>query len=73
MGDFHKTGSSEGKKIGSSEGKPLTLKSLSSNPPTLLSSNNQPSPQPSPMGEGAFRHSEPAGERIQLINDIPLP
>ena len=30
----------EGKKIGSLEGKPFTLNSLSSNPPTLLSSNN---------------------------------
>ena len=67
MGDFLKTGSLEGKKLGSLEGKPFTLKSLSSNPPTLLSSDNHPSPQPSPTGEGVFRHSEPTGERIQLI------
>ena len=26
--------------------------------PTFISSNNQPSPQPSPMGEGALRHPE---------------
>ena len=67
MGDFLKTGSSEGKKIGRYEGKPFTLNSLSSNPPALLSSDNHPSPQPSPTGEGVFRHSEPTGERIQLI------
>ena len=81
MGDFLKTGSSEGKKLGSLEGKLFTLKSLSSNPPTLLSSDNHPSPLPSPTGEGAICHpelvsgsqetiachSEPAGERIQPI------
>ena len=32
----------EGKKIGSLEDKPFTLKSLSSNPPTLLSSDKPP-------------------------------
>ena len=42
---------SEGKKIGSLEGKLFTLKSLSSNPPTFLSSTNHPSPQPSPIGD----------------------
>ena len=39
-----RSGDLEGKKIGSLEGKPFTLNSLSSNPPTLLSSNNQPLP-----------------------------
>ena len=36
----------EGKKIGRYEGRLFTLKSLSSNPPTLLSSTNHPSPLP---------------------------
>ena len=51
MGDFLKTGSSEGKKIGSLEGKPFTLKSLSSNPPTLLSSDKPLSLTLSPKGQ----------------------
>ena len=59
----------EGKKLRSFEGKPFTLKSLSSYPPTLLSSN-PPSPRPSPTGEGAFRHSEAQrAERIQPIEN----
>ena len=37
-----RSGNLEGKKIGRLEGKPFTLNSLSSNFPTLLSSNNQP-------------------------------
>ena len=38
--EVRRSGDLEGKKIGSLEGKPFTLNSLSSNPPTLLSSNN---------------------------------
>ena len=38
--EVRRSGDLEGTKIGSLEGKPFTLKSLSSNPPTLLSSNN---------------------------------
>ena len=38
--EVRKAGNLEGKKIGSLEGKPFTLNSLSSNPPTLLSSSN---------------------------------
>ena len=38
--EVRKSGNLEGKKIGSLEGKPFTLNSLSSNPPTLLSSSN---------------------------------
>ncbi len=69
--EFKKSGCKanlEGKKIRRYEGKLFTLKSLSSNPPTLLSSK-QPSPQPSPIGEGVICHSEPLGERIQPIEN----
>ena len=57
----------EGKKVGRYEGRLFKVNSLSSNPPTLLSSINPPSPQPSPIGEGVVCHSEPSGERIQLM------
>ena len=30
---------------------------------------NQPSPQPSPIGEGVLRHSEPSAERIQPVQN----
>ena len=66
--EVRRSGDLEGKKIGRYEGKLLSVNSLSSNPPTLLSSNNHPSPQPSSIGEGAFRHSEAQrAERIQPI------
>ena len=52
--EAQKASNLDGKKIRRYEGKLFTLKSLSSNPPTLLSSKH-PSPQPSPMGEGASR------------------
>ena len=48
----------EGKKIGRYEGKLLSINSLSSDPPTLISSNNHPSPQPPPTGEGVLSHYE---------------
>ena len=51
----------EGKKIGRYEGKLLSINSLSSDPPTLISSNNHPSPQPSPTGEGVLSHFEGTG------------
>ena len=69
--EFKKSGCKanlEGKKIRRYEGKLFSVNSLSSNPPTLLSSK-QPSPQPSPIGEGVICHSEPLGERIQPIEN----
>ena len=65
--EARKASNLDGKKIRRYEGKLFTLKSLSSNPPTLLSSKH-PSPKPSPMGEAELRHSEAQrAERIQLI------